>query len=340
MTEMTPMEKLSDFDRETPTVSPRISSSSEAYGLNTADLFGEEQWFDPGNTQFINEQHSWVEFSGDKTNWEASTSLPGTVELCHTPMSLSTISAAPTGYLTRCHDAPDCVEMSRTSSESSVTWEHGLDVMLTPDSTNQYRKAVDQRYAYSEHGHPFGSTHDHAGHAKRISQTAWACPQPECGKSYSRRDTFLRHQNSHKVDSHPCKICSREKKQKSFKRKDHLKEHVRKCHSGRGDDDPWHLRSPTYRNEFDHSDFAVDVGMGSLQQQRVTVLVEALGNFLGDQDSKMDFGDFRNKMTALSDSDMKSVVGSMASVGATMAQTILSATTELDHPAPEYESVL
>jgi hypothetical protein len=112
---------------------------------------------------------------------------------------------------------------------------------------------------------------------------------------------------------------------------------VRKCHSGKGDNgiDIWSLRNSIHQNKLDRSDFAVDVGMGSLQQQAVKVLVETLSNVLGDHDPKLDFGEFGNKMTSLSDSDIKSVVGSMASVGATMAQTILSATTGLNNPAPE-----
>lgn len=340
MTEPISTENLLHIDRQVFTMPPGNNSSLEACRFDPADLFSEDQLFDPENARLIDGHCSWVESPNDKTFWECPASPPITLESCDTPMSLSAISAAPTGYLNnmqRCHDALEFVEMSRSSSESSWTWESGLDATPAPDSTNQHRKTVDQRCACSGCDHPVGSTSDCAGHTSRISQTPWICLEPECGKSYSRRDTFTRHRNAHKVDSHPCKICSREKKQKSFKRKDHLREHVRKCHSGKGDNgiDIWSLRNSIHQNKLDRSDFAVDVGMGSLQQQAVKVLVETLSNVLGDHDPKLDFGEFGNKMTSLSDSDIKSVVGSMASVGATMAQTILSATTGLNNPAPE-----
>jgi len=69
--------------------------------------------------------------------------------------------------------------------------------------------------------------------------------------------------------------------------------------------------------------------MGS-QQQAVRVMVETMGAVLDDDDATREFGE---KMDALSDSDRLSVVGSMASVGTTMAQTILSATAGCDRPA-------
>lgn len=338
MTETTSTENSLHVDREVFTMPPCNNSSLEACRFNAADLFSDDQLFDPENARLIDRQCYWVESPNDKTFWEYPASPLRTLESYDTPMSLSTISAAPTSYLAnlqRCHDALEIVEMSRTSSESSWTWERGLEETSTPEVTNQHREVVDQRCACPRCDHPFGSNHDCAGHTKRISQSPWMCPEPECGKSYSRRDTFLRHRNAHKVDSHPCKMCSREKKQKSFKRKDHLKEHVRRCHSGKVDIDIWTVRNSIHQSKLDQSDFAVDVGMGSPQQQAVKVLVETLSSVLGDHDPKLDFGDFGDKMTALSDADIKSVVGSMTSVGATMAQTILSATTGLDHGAPE-----
>ena len=324
------------IDPEIFTTSPRNNSFFRAYGVNAVNGFTEYQRFSAEDAQMLEEQDFWVECS--KSFWASSASPPGTLELGDTPMVLPITSAAPTGYPSNtqsCRDAPDVVEMSRNSSESSCTGERTLDVPFTPDSTGKHRKVVDQRCACSGYNHPFGNIHDRADHAKRICQIAWRCPEPECGKSYNRRDSFLRHQHTHKVDSYPCKICFREKKQKSFKRKDHLKEHVRKCHSGRGDNFIWSLRSPLNQSELDYSAFAVDVGMGTQKQQAVRTFVETLGYVLGDHDPKLDFGDLGDNITALSESDMKSVVGSMASVGATMAQTILSASTGLDHPSPE-----
>lgn len=68
-------------------------------------------------------------------------------------------------------------------------------------------------------------------HTKRVPHKAWRCAEPSCGKTYTRRDTFLRHRAAHKDKSHACSICAFHNKQKFFKRRDHLKEHIRNCHS-------------------------------------------------------------------------------------------------------------
>ena len=238
MTEIIPANTLSNVDRETFALAPRNNQAFATCALNTIDLPGRDECFGTSNAQLIDEQRFSAGLLDDKTFWNLAFP-PETLELCDTPMSLSPRSVAPTSYpinLQSFSDAPDLVEISRNSFESLETWERALDVSFAPDNTGGNRKAVDRRYACSECDRHSGSIHHRAGHAK---QTAWRCPEPGCGKSYGRRDTFLRHQNAHKVDSHPCKICSKEKKQKSFKRKDHLKEHVRKCHYGKGDGDVW-----------------------------------------------------------------------------------------------------
>jgi hypothetical protein len=68
-------------------------------------------------------------------------------------------------------------------------------------------------------------------HTKRLLHKPWRCAEPLCGKTYARRDPFLRHRATHKDKSHACLSCALRKKQKTFKRKDHLKEHMRNCHS-------------------------------------------------------------------------------------------------------------
>lgn len=72
-------------------------------------------------------------------------------------------------------------------------------------------------------------------HAKIESHKAWKCYEEGCGKAYARRDTFMRHQLKHGGSGHACGTCKRGGKDKVFKRKDHLAEHVRKCH-GPGND--------------------------------------------------------------------------------------------------------
>lgn len=69
-------------------------------------------------------------------------------------------------------------------------------------------------------------------HTQSTLHKAWRCFEAGCGKTYARRDTFLRHRTTHRDDalSHVCLACSKIKKRKVFKRKDHLRDHMRKCH--------------------------------------------------------------------------------------------------------------
>jgi hypothetical protein len=67
-------------------------------------------------------------------------------------------------------------------------------------------------------------------HTRSLAHKAWRCREPGCGKSYARRDTFLRHRSTHSDNSHACLDCLRDGKKKAFKRKDHLSEHIRSCH--------------------------------------------------------------------------------------------------------------
>ena len=68
-------------------------------------------------------------------------------------------------------------------------------------------------------------------HTKSSMHKGWRCQESGCGKTYARRDTFLRHRIKHTDSVHTCNLCSSNKKHKVFKRKDHLKEHMRNCHS-------------------------------------------------------------------------------------------------------------
>lgn len=67
-------------------------------------------------------------------------------------------------------------------------------------------------------------------HARQSLHKAWRCPEPDCSKTYARRDVFLRHRSTHRDGGHRCLVCRKNKLQKQFKRKDHLKEHIRSCH--------------------------------------------------------------------------------------------------------------
>jgi hypothetical protein len=88
-----------------------------------------------------------------------------------------------------------------------------------------------QGHACQECNKVFRNLQELDQHTKRVPHKAWKCAEPFCGRTYARRDTFLRHRATHKDKSHACYICSHHNKQKVFARKDHLKEHIRNCHS-------------------------------------------------------------------------------------------------------------
>ena len=88
-----------------------------------------------------------------------------------------------------------------------------------------------QRLMCSECGLEFENLQRLDRHSKSSLHKAWRCQEDGCGKTYARRDTFLRHRIKHTDSAHTCKICTRSNKNKVFKRKDHLKEHMRNCHS-------------------------------------------------------------------------------------------------------------
>lgn len=69
-------------------------------------------------------------------------------------------------------------------------------------------------------------------HTQSTSHKAWRCIEVGCEKTYARRDTFLRHRVAHREDAlnHVCLVCLQLNKHKVFRRKDHLRDHMRNCH--------------------------------------------------------------------------------------------------------------
>ena len=70
-------------------------------------------------------------------------------------------------------------------------------------------------------------------HTQNTTHKAWRCVETGCEKTYARRDTFLRHRVAHREDAlnHVCLVCLQINKRKVFRRKDHLRVHMRNCHS-------------------------------------------------------------------------------------------------------------
>ena len=68
-------------------------------------------------------------------------------------------------------------------------------------------------------------------HAKCAGHKPYVCQERDCGKRYSRRDTYIRHVSAHKrLPTHVCPECSSVGQAKAFNRKDHLLQHLRACH--------------------------------------------------------------------------------------------------------------
>jgi hypothetical protein len=171
-------------------------------------------------------------------------------------------------------------------------------------------------------------------HTQSTSHKAWKCRETGCGKSYARRDTFLRHRTKHSDSSHSCLECLKDGKKKVFKRKDHLNEHVRSCHF-RGNDVARFVRvsCPSWTTRLTQStrannDHARDPAIAAScsrshpqasvdnqtsitpQQQAMKDLVKSLNTVLGDRHPNL-IGKL-DRMSALSGPDMESVAESMA----------------------------
>ncbi|KAK3071746.1 hypothetical protein LTR53_008074 [Teratosphaeriaceae sp. CCFEE 6253] len=69
-------------------------------------------------------------------------------------------------------------------------------------------------------------------HARASFHRLYICEYPGCRKSYYRRDVYVRHKATHKqATSHECMACRQAGEKRVFRRKDHLDQHIRNCHS-------------------------------------------------------------------------------------------------------------
>jgi hypothetical protein len=171
-------------------------------------------------------------------------------------------------------------------------------------------------------------------HTQSTSHKAWRCQETGCGKSYARRDTFLRHRSKHSDNSHSCVNCLLDGKEKVFKRKDHLREHIRSCHS-KGNDGTRFVQvlCPSWTTKLTVSvrmvnDHARDPAMGAsrsrshsrasvksetfmtTQQQAMKDLLKSLSTVLGDRHPSLI--EELDRLNSLSATDMESVAENMA----------------------------
>jgi hypothetical protein len=117
-------------------------------------------------------------------------------------------------------------------SESQAQRKPAKVSVLSCD-TDCSRDGSHQRLSCSECARPFENLSALNKHTQSTSHKAWRCVEAGCEKTYARRDTFLRHRVAHRDDAlnHVCLVCLQINKSKVFRRKDHLRDHMRKCHS-------------------------------------------------------------------------------------------------------------
>ena len=124
--------------------------------------------------------------------------------------------------------------ITQRKSSHTATPETKQERGTTPSISSDRERRQDsevERLVCSECRLEFENLQGLDRHTRSSLHKGWRCQEVGCGKTYARRDTFLRHRIKHTDSVHPCNVCSRSKKHKVFKRKDHLKEHMRNCHS-------------------------------------------------------------------------------------------------------------
>ena len=87
------------------------------------------------------------------------------------------------------------------------------------------------RYVCKWCSEPFLTSQSLEAHAKSEGHRTYVCNEGGCGRTFARRDTFVRHMTTHRnSDVHTCRICLQRSKRRIFKRKDHLYQHMRNRH--------------------------------------------------------------------------------------------------------------
>ncbi|KXS97513.1 hypothetical protein AC578_4599 [Pseudocercospora eumusae] len=111
-------------------------------------------------------------------------------------------------------------------------------------------------------------------HAKETGHACFVCRYAGCGKRYNRRDVYSRHKKNHQaVIGIACSRCD----VKPFKRKDHLQQHTKTCHSGivgRSNYMSADMRSESVKAETERT--------AQCDKVKIRDLVSRIGAYLGD----------------------------------------------------------
>lgn len=164
-----------------------------------------------------------IETQGPNSGTNSLPSMPSAhVQESH---SFSNVAKAQPSFPTNVQSAPD-----RTLRIEEAEAQ-GIQSPTSDRTIEHAHDEISRAPVCSECHQAFGTLRALDKHTQSTSHKAWTCSAKGCGKSYARRDTFLRHRSTHKDSNHSCITCLMAGKQKVFKRKDHLREHMRNCHS-------------------------------------------------------------------------------------------------------------
>ncbi|ESZ92402.1 hypothetical protein SBOR_7210 [Sclerotinia borealis F-4128] len=95
-----------------------------------------------------------------------------------------------------------------------------------------YSGYSDKIFACHQCGDGFMNTGQLDQHGRNSGHSAYLCHYPDCVTTTGRIDDLIRHQSCHKskVPRHPCLHCRTYRGNNGFKRKDHLRQHIRNYH--------------------------------------------------------------------------------------------------------------
>lgn len=88
------------------------------------------------------------------------------------------------------------------------------------------------KYSCAQCGEVFDVKYSLDFHGEYTMHAAYVCKYPDCGSESTRIADLHRHQLAHKVNvpRHPCPHCRNYRGSNGFKRKDHLRQHIRNYH--------------------------------------------------------------------------------------------------------------
>lgn len=199
------------------TLEPRALDQTQDFGITFDDLLSA----DPSELQFSSNRI-------DLTTPSNVVLLP-TPELSPSPTTQTHLHDEPVANTAQQYSGIDAQITESQAQETSIklstsSWDTDCpqDESCQPISCSECTRAFENLSALNKH-------------TQSTSHKAWRCAEAGCEKTYVRRDTFLRHRVAHRDDAlnHVCLVCLQINKRKVFRRRDHLRDHVRKCHSNR-----------------------------------------------------------------------------------------------------------